>query len=370
MFGAIVLPRVGTLMKKLASTSSRRPTAQVPASVMTANKTALRVDMKLGFSCNNRCRFCVQGDKRRRYADRSTEQAMERIDQAATHTDRIVLTGGEVTIRADIVPLVAHARSRGFREIQIQTNGRMLAYETLCRQLIAAGATEFSPALHGHVAELHDFLTRVPGSFEQTIRGIKNLVRLQVPIITNTVITRSNFRHLAAIAKLLVDLGVTQYQFAFVHGLGSAAKYFDSIVPRMELIAPHVTAGLEVGRTAGVWATTEAIPPCLLSGYEEHLAEWIVPDTRIYDADTILDSYEAYRWTEGKAKGPACHSCGWNPWCEGPWREYPERFDWSEFHAVPPEEVHKRIEAARRRAPNRFVSTTTDPKRVVAPPRD
>ncbi|MCD6499121.1 MAG: radical SAM protein [Deltaproteobacteria bacterium] len=344
--------------------------SQTPESAQRPRQPALRVDMKLGFSCNNRCQFCVQGDKRRRYADLSTEEAKKRIDQAAAHTDRIVLTGGEVTIRADLVDLVSHARKRGFREIQIQTNGRMLAYEALCHNLVAAGATEFSPALHGHIASLHDFLTRVPGSFDQTVQGIKNLASLKVPIVTNTVITRSNFRHLAALASLLIDLGVTQYQFAFVHGLGSAAKYFDSIVPRMELLAPHIAAGLEKGRQAGVWATTEAIPPCLLKGYEEHMAEWVVPDTRIYDADMILDSYQEYRWTEGKTKGPACRSCGWYPWCEGPWREYPERFGWSEFRSVAPKDVRRSIAEARRRAPSRVETLPTTPKPVVAPTPD
>ncbi len=293
-----------------------------------------RVDVKLGFSCNNRCRFCVQGDKRRRFRDLTTEQAKARLEEARRHSDAVVLTGGEVTIRPDIVELVAHARRLGFRTIQIQTNGRMLAYSKLCEQLVAAGASEFSPALHGHIPDLHDFLTRSPGSFQQTVAGIRNLARLGVPIVTNTVVVRPNFRHLREVARLLVQLGVSQYQFAFVHALGTAARYFEAMVPRMGLVAPHVRAGLEVGRRAGVSAVTEAVPPCLLPGYEEHMAEWFLPDAAIFDAASILDSYERYRVTEGKAKGPRCRECAWDAVCEGVWREYPERFGWSEFVPV------------------------------------
>ena len=32
-----------------------------------------RVDVKVGFSCNNYCKFCVQGDKRDRFEDKSTK---------------------------------------------------------------------------------------------------------------------------------------------------------------------------------------------------------------------------------------------------------------------------------------------------------
>ena len=308
-----------------------RPPARLPK----------RVDVKLGFSCNNRCRFCVQGDKRRRFPDLSTDEAKERLRRARTTSDAVVLTGGEVTIRPDIVELVAYARSLGFRTIQIQTNGRMLAYGALARRLAEAGATEFSPALHGHVPELHDFLTRAPGSFEQTVAGIRNVARLGLPIVTNTVVVRPNYRHLPDIARLLVRLGVTQYQFAFVHALGEAARNFESMVPRMGLVAPYVRAGLEVGRQTGVAAVTEAIPPCLLPGYEEHMAEWFRPDAAIFDATTVLESYETYRVTEGKAKGPDCAQCAWNALCEGVWREYPARFGWSEFRPVS-------VEAARR----------------------
>lgn len=311
----------------------------------------LRIDLKLGFGCNNRCRFCVQGDKRHRLPNLTTEEAKKRLAEAREHSDAIVFTGGEVTIRPDIVELVGTARALGFKVIQLQTNGRMLSYPKLALKLARAGATEFSPALHGHIPALHDFLTRSEGSFKQTTAGIQNIRALGFPIITNTVITRSNYRHLPEIAALLIDLGVTQYQFAFVHALGTASAYFSSVVPRMELIAPYVMKGLEEGRKAGVWATTEAIPPCMLPGYEEHAAEWILPDARIYDDKRILESYERYRLSEGKAKGPLCPSCGYFLLCEGPWKEYPDRYGFSEFHPVPVSSVHSALVRLERALP-------------------
>jgi len=134
---------------------------------------------------------------------------------AKISADGVVFTGGEPTLRRDLPELVSFARDAGYETIQIQTNGRTFASRRYCETIIEAGATEFSPALHGHVPELHDFLTRAPGSFAQTTRGIRNLKSLGQYVLTNSVVVRANCRNLAQLAHLLVTLGVDQYQLAF-----------------------------------------------------------------------------------------------------------------------------------------------------------
>ena len=292
-----------------------------------------RVDVKTGFNCNNRCRFCVQGDKRDLYGNKDTDEVKKVLEAARLDSDSIVFTGGEVTIRPDFIELVKYAKDLGFRKIQVQTNGRMLAYKKFAERTVAAGANEFSPAVHGHTPELHDYLTRAEGSFKQSVQSIKNLKELGQYVITNSVITRSNFRHLPALAALLIRLGVDQYQFAFVHALGTAQENFNRIVPRMTLIEPYVKRGVALGKKAGRLVFTEAIPYCFMSGYEEHVAERFMPRTKIFDAKSVVDDYTSYRWTEGKAKGPVCAGCTWNAVCEGPWKDYVDGYGWDEFRA-------------------------------------
>jgi len=71
-----------------------------------------------------------------------------------------------------------------------------------------------------------------------------------------------------------------------------------------------------------------------MSGYEDHVAERIIPRTRIYDAEAVIADYTRARRDEGKARGPSCRPCLWHDVCEGPWREYPEIFGWDEFVPV------------------------------------
>ncbi len=294
-----------------------------------------RIDLKVGFSCNNRCSFCVQGDKRDRYEDKSVAALRSTLDAARSEGARsVVFTGGEPTMHGGLPALVSHARQLGFEVIQIQTNGRRLSYSKYAAALVAAGATEFSPAVHGPTAEIHDALTRAGGSFEQTVRGIRNVQQLGCPVIVNSVITRANYRHLPQTAALFVELGVRCFQLAFVHALGAAGDNFEAVVPRLSDVEPYVIEALDVGRRAKVRCMTEAIPLCFLRDYERHAAEWIIPRTKVYDADWTIDDYTEYRLNTGKAKGPPCEGCASSASCEGPWREYPEHFGWGEFTGV------------------------------------
>jgi MoaA/NifB/PqqE/SkfB family radical SAM enzyme len=292
-----------------------------------------RIDLKVGFACNNRCRFCVQGRKRERYGRRETSELTEILEQNRARHRGVVFTGGEPCLHPDLAKLAATARELGYESIQVQSNGRMFAYLSLCRELIAAGVTEFSPALHGHCAACHDHLTGVAGSYEQTLRGISNLKGLGQWVVTNSVITRSNFRHLAQLAEVLIEYGVDQYQLAFVHPVGSAGPdaNFASVVPRFELLVGPLHRALELGLSARRRVMTEAVPYCFMGGYEQLVGERIMPPTRIFDAEGVIDNYQTYRLGEGKAKGPVCAGCAREPECEGVWREYPERYGWEEF---------------------------------------
>ncbi|MCX6743452.1 MAG: radical SAM protein [Candidatus Parcubacteria bacterium] len=294
-----------------------------------------RVDIKIGFQCNNLCDFCVQGDKRFKFKNRTLKQIESALAKAYQEGSRsVVFTGGEPTIHPDILASIAYAKKLGFDQIQVQSNGRMFAYLDFCKKLIATGVNEFSPALHGSSAEIHDKLTNSPGAWKQVVQGIKNLKALDQLVITNTVITSLNYRDLPNIAKLLVKLGVDQYQFAFPHILGTAAKNKKWLIPKKTDIMPFVKKGLAIGLKAGKVVMTEAIPLCLMQGYEKYIAEKIMPDTMVVDAEGITKSYNDYRWNRGKIKRKECKLCKYFNECEGPWKEYPEIYDWDEFIPV------------------------------------
>jgi MoaA/NifB/PqqE/SkfB family radical SAM enzyme len=295
-----------------------------------------RLDLKIGFSCNNNCVFCAQAHKRK-LGDRTAEELKKEMEAALEDgCDEMVFTGGEPTIRKDILELVSHARDLGYRIIQIQSNGRMFSYMGFVRKMVKAGATEFSPAIHGHIKEIHNVQTRSE-SFGQTLQGIKNLKALDQYVITNTVITKYNYRHLPEIAEMLTSLGVNQFQLAFVHPVGNAWKNFSTVVPKKSKVMPYVHRALDIAKASGHRpgdVMIEAFPFCFMKGYEPFCSEMFIPPAEVRDAGQVIKKFEEWRRTQGKVKFPQCKRCRYDPICEGPWKEYPEKYGSDEFRPV------------------------------------
>ncbi len=232
---------------------------------------------------------------------------------------------------------VKKAKDLGFTAIQVQTNGRRFAYPEYCLELKKAGVTEMGPSLHGSTPEIHEGLTRAPGSFGEVVGGIRNCKKLGLYVLTNSVITEKNYKDLPALARLLVRLGVDQFQFAFVHLVGTAWENRKTLTPKKSKVLPYLRRALDIGRAGGARCYTEAVPFCLLRGYEDCVAERIIPEGPVADANFYLESYGDYRRNQGKAKRPACRACRWFAECEGPWKEYPALYGWGEFKPVPRE---------------------------------
>jgi len=294
-----------------------------------------RIDVKITFNCNNHCDFCAQGDKRSRIKMKSFNEISRILKKARMdNIEGVVFTGGEPTLHPDIIKIVSKAKTLGFKYIQLQTNGRSFAYMDFCLALKKAGANEMSPSLHGSKSEIHERLTHSPGSFKEVVKGIINCKKIGMYVLTNSVITSLNYKDLPELARLLVYLNVDQYQLAFVHIIGTAWENKDWIVPKKSDIMPYVKKAMDIGIKNGKLCFTEAIPYCFMKGYEQCVAESIIPEGPVADADVFVENYAEYRKNEGKIKHEKCKKCFYYEKCEGPWREYPDMYGWSEFKPV------------------------------------
>jgi MoaA/NifB/PqqE/SkfB family radical SAM enzyme len=223
----------------------------------------------VGFACNNACAFCAQGEARHDRPAASEVEIARALDEIAPG-EAVALLGGEPTIFADLPSWIRAADARGAAHIVVQTNGRRLAYRAFTHTLREASSRlSLDVSLHGSTPAMHDWHTATPGSFAQTVQGLRNARAEGIPTGITTVVTRSNFRHLAEIVRIAHAASAAAIHFASVAPFGSARRAGTRVVPALEMVAPYLQRaeseaerlGLPVQLTEG-----DRWPPSLLRG--------------------------------------------------------------------------------------------------------
>ena len=204
----------------------------------------------LGYACNNACVFCAQGSLRDK-----EEGPPDVAAQLATITpgEIVAFIGGEPTVHDELPAWIKIAENKGAARIVVQTNGRRLAYRAFARALReASGKLALDVALQGATAAMHEYHTGTPGSFEQTVRGVRTARAERIPVGITTVVTRSNFRHLGEIARLAHTAGAEAIHFAKAEPFGRAKIARDRVVPAGEMVLPYLTRAASEAQRLGL----------------------------------------------------------------------------------------------------------------------
>lgn len=126
--------------------------------------------------CNNGCLFC--SDVRWTSPtplDVLDKNALEDLRRMRGKVTKVLFSAGEPTLNEKLVDYIDLAKKYGYKEIGLITNGRKLKDKEYAESLFRVGLNEINVSLHGSKKEIHDKITRVPGSFEETFLGLCNL---------------------------------------------------------------------------------------------------------------------------------------------------------------------------------------------------
>ena len=161
--------------------------------------------ISLWWGCNNNCTICMLSGIKRALPVIGLDSFRKVLTDimGRGEFENLILSGAEVTTFEDLDKYVQFASSLGwFKKIQIQTNGRMLRDRKYLKHLIDCGVNEFFISIHG-TEDVHDAVARTRGAFKETMEGLKNLESFDVNVISNTVLTKSNFHDIPGIMSLL-----------------------------------------------------------------------------------------------------------------------------------------------------------------------
>ena len=303
----------------------------------TKRKRDIDAYLDIGRGCNSHCYFCAADSTRR--VDVLTDIQISALKKSRQlGAKNLTISGGEPTLHPKIIEITKLARSLGFEHIQLQSNGRRLAQINYLKKLANAGIDEFGLSLHGHDAKTQDRITGRSGSFQQTIRAIENIRLLfgpNPPLSVNCVITPENYKRLADIGCLLLNLDVSSIKFSYLHGTGRAADLLKpGQWPSKSQILPYLIQSIQLIEELGKPYTTlaiEAIPPCLLPGSESYCSDIVIRPILVLNSD---GSIEKFFTGQDRSKRSECSECIYDSTCLGPWKEYPEEFGWDEFAPI------------------------------------
>jgi hypothetical protein len=244
-----------------------------------------------GPPCNNGCAICPRSQSR---AAPPTSDALG--DGPLAGAGPLVVHGGEPTLHPELDALIARARAAG-RAVVLDTNARAFAVEGRALGAARAGLGHAVVTLHGAREASHDFLTRVPGSFRQTVAGAMRLRAAGVKLVARILVSRPSVHELTALATTALGLGPVAVRFSwarmepredaapfvrggtFVHGereeaiavhptpAGDAAGYDlarEWLVPRYALALEPLGAAVRVIQKVGRPVAVDGAPACLV----------------------------------------------------------------------------------------------------------
>lgn len=109
-------------------------------------------------------------------------------------------------LRRDCFEILEYARSLRFN-VKLKTNATMIGPKEAVR-LKKMGIEQVQISLYSHRAEVHDQITKLPGSFRRTMGAIRQLKENDVKVSITNVLMTHNSGDAKAVKRLADELGV------------------------------------------------------------------------------------------------------------------------------------------------------------------
>lgn len=168
------------------------------------------VDIFVTNRCNSNCVMCPLSETVRRQEQKYYLRWLwDFIRILPDDVEYINITGGEPTLRKkDFLEILEYLKGKfRYSGFQLLTNGRSLADEMFLKQVLerTPRGMRFAIPLHASREMVHDGITQAKGSFRQTDRGIRNLLKQGQKVEIRVVISRKNIAYLTETAAYIVS---------------------------------------------------------------------------------------------------------------------------------------------------------------------
>ena len=276
--------------------------------------------IRTGYSCNNKCIFCHLGCGEK--SDLTAGEIKIKILFCKKQGyNFIVLTGGEPTIRKDIVDIAKFVKQNKM-DFGVITNGRMFSYDSFVKKLVQNNLKYVYVSLLGSTEGTHNEIINSDG-FKQTTRGIRNLAKCStIELKVNVSVLSKNIDDLKNIVDLAKKIGVKKLKFSSTDYKGNVLKNI-KMVPKLSLTIEKIKESVDYAIEKGVQPYVSDLPLCLIDKYEKY-----VDNLETNNIEVMSEVFEEELFpidSDDKTKSSSCVGCVRYKRCKGIDREYLKR---------------------------------------------
>jgi hypothetical protein len=208
----------------------------------------------IGDTCNASCRYCIYEHAR---FIRRKEVALKNAAVVFPDGLRVVtIAGREPTLLPWLIAFIRALKKENPRRIQLVTNARRCVYPQYAASLLGAGVTDFLVKFFSWRPQVHDRLTRSPGSFDQSVAGIAELRRsakgcgLRIQVVLLAVVTDAVINELNEMLLFAQKIGADEVRFACPMNAVNIAGLKDTIQKLSSVLSRQQGPRLRVGTDA------------------------------------------------------------------------------------------------------------------------
>ena len=206
--------------------------------------------VRIQFHCNQACDFCFVSTHLPAPDDADVQAAILEISRRG---GVLQLSGGEPTLNPRVCDYVRLGKTEGAVAVELQTNAMKLADEGLTRALEDAGLDVAFVSLHAARAEISDVITRAPGTFAKTVRGIDALSKTKIHVRLNFVFCEPNKNEFPDFVRLVAARWPrAEINVSIASAFTDLVPRTAELIPRYSEVLPALEEGLALAREANL----------------------------------------------------------------------------------------------------------------------
>jgi len=161
------------------------------------------VQLDLTYRCNEKCIHCyLDHDDHGEMTTGEIKRLLKEMADAGVFI--LTLSGGEIFLRKDLFEILEYARALTFC-IKLKTNA-VLIRQAQAARLRDLGVESVQISIYSHRPEVHDAITKVPGSLRRSIDAIRFLRAQGLKVVVANVLMTQNMQDYHGVRALAEEI--------------------------------------------------------------------------------------------------------------------------------------------------------------------